>query len=246
MVALRRKVVATVDDSIDEASADVTAVLKDGRRVHVFVEHAIGSLQRQQRRQGRRCGPRFPARPGLHHGLDRLAGRHSVAPGQLALAAPVLQGVTGPARDEFLFDHMRSPATATLAWPIADPASLAVTVRAKWDAPREKPAGLAIRATGAQTVEITRPASGFDAGALYEVTYVARDPVVLGLGFAATRDVAPSCGATPARPIRWRPTGAAACSARSASACRSPAASCATSSGSASTRTWRAARCSTA
>jgi 2-methylcitrate dehydratase PrpD len=45
MVALRRKVVATVDDSIDEAGADVTAVLKDGRRVHVFVEHAIGSLQ---------------------------------------------------------------------------------------------------------------------------------------------------------------------------------------------------------
>ena len=45
MVALRRKVVATVDDTIDEASADVTAVLTDGRRLHVFVEHAIGSLQ---------------------------------------------------------------------------------------------------------------------------------------------------------------------------------------------------------
>ena len=45
MVALRRKVVATVDNSIDEASADVTAVLKDGRRAHVFVAHAIGSLQ---------------------------------------------------------------------------------------------------------------------------------------------------------------------------------------------------------
>ena len=44
-VALRRKVVAVVDDSIDEASADVTAILTDGRRVHVFVEHAIGSLQ---------------------------------------------------------------------------------------------------------------------------------------------------------------------------------------------------------
>jgi len=44
MVALRRKVVATVDDAIDEASADVTAVLTDGRRIHVFVEHAIGSL----------------------------------------------------------------------------------------------------------------------------------------------------------------------------------------------------------
>ena len=45
MVALRRKVVATVDDSINEASADVIAVLLDGRRVHVLVEHAIGSLQ---------------------------------------------------------------------------------------------------------------------------------------------------------------------------------------------------------
>ncbi|MGY8905249.1 MAG: MmgE/PrpD family protein [Burkholderiales bacterium] len=45
MVALRRKVAATVDDSIDEASADVVAVLADGRRLHVFVEHAIGSVQ---------------------------------------------------------------------------------------------------------------------------------------------------------------------------------------------------------
>ena len=46
VVALRRKVVATVDPGIDADSADVTAVLNDGRRVHVFVEHAIGSLQR--------------------------------------------------------------------------------------------------------------------------------------------------------------------------------------------------------
>lgn len=46
LVELRRKVVATVDNGIDEASADVTAVLKDGRQVHVFVEHAIGSLRK--------------------------------------------------------------------------------------------------------------------------------------------------------------------------------------------------------
>ena len=46
VLALRRKVVATVDDDIDEASADVTVLLRDGRREHVFVEHAIGSLQR--------------------------------------------------------------------------------------------------------------------------------------------------------------------------------------------------------
>ncbi len=46
VTALRRKVVATVDDSIDAAAADVTVVLEDGRREHVFVERAIGSLER--------------------------------------------------------------------------------------------------------------------------------------------------------------------------------------------------------
>ncbi|MGZ5078251.1 MAG: MmgE/PrpD family protein [Usitatibacter sp.] len=46
VTALRRKVVATVDDSIGEAAAEVTAVLEDGRRVRVFVEHAIGSLEK--------------------------------------------------------------------------------------------------------------------------------------------------------------------------------------------------------
>ena len=46
VVALRRKVVATVDAAVAEESADVTAVLTDGRRVPVFVDHAIGSMQR--------------------------------------------------------------------------------------------------------------------------------------------------------------------------------------------------------
>jgi 2-methylcitrate dehydratase PrpD len=46
VVALRRKVQATVDDSIAEQSADVTAVLTDGRRIHLFVKNAIGSMQR--------------------------------------------------------------------------------------------------------------------------------------------------------------------------------------------------------
>jgi len=46
MVALRRKVVATVDTSIAEDAADVTATLRGGRTVHVRVDHAIGSLER--------------------------------------------------------------------------------------------------------------------------------------------------------------------------------------------------------
>ena len=46
VVGLRRKIVATVDQDIDEASVDLTAILAGGRREHVLVEHAIGSLQR--------------------------------------------------------------------------------------------------------------------------------------------------------------------------------------------------------
>ncbi len=46
VVALRRKVVATVDTSVREESVFARAVLKDGRTVEVHVEHAIGSMQR--------------------------------------------------------------------------------------------------------------------------------------------------------------------------------------------------------
>lgn len=110
-------------------------------------------------------------------------------PLQHAIKVPALSGVTGPSRDEFQFDHLTNPARATLNAPIADPSTLKVTVRQHWSDARQTPADLAIRVTGPQTVEITRPA-GFDAGALYEVTWTARDPLVMGLGFAATRDVA--------------------------------------------------------
>jgi 2-methylcitrate dehydratase PrpD len=46
VVALRRKVVAVVDQEIHEDSADVVAILKNGEKVHVFVEHAIGSIHK--------------------------------------------------------------------------------------------------------------------------------------------------------------------------------------------------------
>jgi hypothetical protein len=110
-------------------------------------------------------------------------------PGQLTLSAPVLKGVTGPAREEYIFDNTTNPARATLTWPAADPANLAVSVRPAWADPRQTPPDLTVRLLDPTTVEITRP-DGFDAGALYEVTYTARDPVPLGIGFASVRDVA--------------------------------------------------------
>ena len=107
---------------------------------------------------------------------------------QLAMTVPVVAGITGPARDEFQFDHLRSPIGVVLSSTIADPASVRVSVRSHWSDPRQTPNELIFRVTGSNTLEITRPA-GYDAGALYEVTYQAKDPAVLGLGFAAVRDV---------------------------------------------------------
>ena len=46
VIAVRDRIKASVDNGIDEASADVTITCKDGRKLHVFIEHAIGSLER--------------------------------------------------------------------------------------------------------------------------------------------------------------------------------------------------------
>jgi 2-methylcitrate dehydratase PrpD len=44
VIALRQKITAIVDDDISEESADATVICNDGRKLHVFVDHAIGSL----------------------------------------------------------------------------------------------------------------------------------------------------------------------------------------------------------
>ena len=110
-------------------------------------------------------------------------------PSQMALLAPAAQGVTGDVRNEFQFDHLTNPVKTRLSAKIADPNSLKITVRAHWMNERQTPAGLSIKAIDSQTVEISRP-NGFDAGALYEVTYQGKDPILHGMGFAATRDIA--------------------------------------------------------
>jgi 2-methylcitrate dehydratase PrpD len=46
VIALRDKVSAVVDNSIDEASVDVTITLNNGTVHHLFVEHAIGSIHK--------------------------------------------------------------------------------------------------------------------------------------------------------------------------------------------------------
>ncbi|HEV2099798.1 MAG TPA: alpha/beta hydrolase domain-containing protein [Stellaceae bacterium] len=78
----------------------------------------------------------------------------------------------------------------TLVYPVADPNGATLTVRQREADPRVAPAGLAWRLVDERHVEIMRPTGpGFDRGAIYEFIYRARDPIVMGIGFAAIRDM---------------------------------------------------------
>ena len=93
-------------------------------------------------------------------------------------------------REEFIFGHTNSPVIAPLTYPANTldqrHATLTVGNTRKTRVCRFR------RGSGATS----RPPSskscstaGFDAGAIYEFIYPARDPIVMGLGFAAVRDV---------------------------------------------------------
>jgi len=117
-------------------------------------------------------------------------GDLAVGGGRLTLKVPVVSQVSGLAREEFIFDHTQNPATATLSYSAADldPGRAKLFVRQREGDARATPAGLSFKFEAPNKVAITRPA-GFDAGAIYELVYEAKDPRVMGLGFAATRDL---------------------------------------------------------
>lgn len=110
--------------------------------------------------------------------------------GRMTFSPPVVPGMTGLAREDFIFDHTDNPASGTLSYPAADldPANTKISVREREADPRVTPAGLGVSFESPTKISIKRP-EGFDAGAIYEFIYIAKDPKVMGLGFAATRDV---------------------------------------------------------
>ena len=97
--------------------------------------------------------------------------------------------IVGPALEEFIFNDSEPRSPARLTYPAAslDAGGGMLSVRATQTGTREAPADLRWRYINEREIEIERPA-GFDGGAIYEFIYQARDPLVLGLGFAAMRD----------------------------------------------------------
>jgi hypothetical protein len=110
--------------------------------------------------------------------------------GRMTFSPPVVPGITGLAREDFIFDHTDNPTSASLSYPAADLDSthVKISVREREADPRATPEGLGVSFESPTKISIRRP-DGFDAGAIYEFIYTAKDPKVMGLGFAATRDV---------------------------------------------------------
>jgi len=119
---------------------------------------------------------------------------------RMRLQAPVVDNVTGTVRDEFIFNHNYDPFVATLSYPAVslDTDKATLTVRARQTDARITPDDLSFEFFAAERagnvpytteqIVIHRPA-GFDASAIYEFTYEARDSIVMGLAFATVRDL---------------------------------------------------------
>ena len=124
-------------------------------------------------------------------GADRLTARF-----------PIVPGITGMVREEFIAENTgllgdsniqelsEDRFVGTLVYPVADLNGATLTVRQREGDPRVTQARFAWRLIDDRHVEITRPtAPGLDRGAIYEFIYRARDPIVMGIGFAAIRDL---------------------------------------------------------
>ncbi len=109
---------------------------------------------------------------------------------RLPVATQDGEPIVGTSREEFIPDKDAATHVGNLSYPAADlkPASASLTIRQKQSDARQAPEDLSWRYLNESQIEITRP-EGFDAGAIYEFIYPAKDPVVYGIAFASIRDI---------------------------------------------------------
>jgi hypothetical protein len=113
-------------------------------------------------------------------------------PNALRLYAPVAQGITGLVRSEIALDRKSTRQSlgdrSQLAYPVLNPddPALTLTVREHADSARRAVARDAWHIEGG--THIAMPA-GFEPGKIYELVYTSKDPLIVGLGPAAVRDL---------------------------------------------------------
>ena len=124
----------------------------------------------------------------------------SVMHAELPILSNSNQPIIGPVRDLFVGQQQSNPPdhqTATLSYPVLNQTSQQVRVDVRAKAKGEPPQPISFCVAGMKVLrcwsfvdeQTIRISPGFDSGQLYEVSYTAKNPIVLGLGFAITRDI---------------------------------------------------------
>ena len=114
--------------------------------------------------------------------------------GRLTIAVPVARQhngdpLVGPALEEFVIDN-NTTHTASLTYPAASPTKdgATLTVRSRY---ADAPVPVANwEYSGDRAIRLTPDGTRFEQGRLYAFVYNAKDPLVAGIAFAATRDLA--------------------------------------------------------
>jgi hypothetical protein len=122
-----------------------------------------------------------------------IAGKDMLGRPLLGARFPVARDgdkpLTGPVSTEAIFDDLSSNGiTLPYAAASLDQAPAKLSVRALTDSPAQAIPPSQWHYDNERHVTLTRPA-GTDAGAIYRFEYVAKDPMVMGLGFSAVRDL---------------------------------------------------------
>jgi len=111
----------------------------------------------------------------------------------LCTCFPIVQSegkpFVGYSREEFVFDSLQNPIVGNLTYPAhtLDPNEVIATVRRNNGEVPQRLDPVNWRFVSKRQIEIRVP-EGFDGGSIFEFVYPAKDPVVMGLGFAAIRD----------------------------------------------------------
>lgn len=114
--------------------------------------------------------------------------------GKLTITTPVAThangtSITGPSYEYINFDHARG-VRYTLTYPAAtlETSKATLTVRARLDDPPTRIPADGWAYLDETTIGLLPEGTAFKTSHIYELTYTAKDPVVAGLGLAATRD----------------------------------------------------------
>ena len=125
---------------------------------------------------------------GWQHGNSPSSANPPSLFAQLPIATTNGQPIVGTVREEWIRDTGKI-ANRTLSYPAAtlDQTQATLTVRINEGDARQPVPASQWSYVNETTISITEP-PGSDAGAIYELVYPARNPVVLGIGYAAIRD----------------------------------------------------------